>query len=546
MLMAAASHLGLSLMMRSLIALLWAGAAADLASRARARISDVFDERRARLLNGAIGETVSARQLLALTRLLGDNFIPTSSKEEMGSAKGMCRVNETRPYDFRFDHGLHCNIVDEWFFAVGSHLPTEMGSRVPEMGSPGVVVSFVVALAFQKMFPSACACDYGVDAPRPTAPRLGDAGGRAVDALFAVARGPPGAANFSRAAPASFFWTGDDAVDAAWGFRVPNLSFEGDADLETIRVLAADGDAGIAVNLTLERHGRPFLLQGGDGYVGSPATGNGMGYYSLPELDTSGSVTFDGETSTLRGGLSWMDHQWGTFGIPQHDVLQDALIADLYRQGKMNFNPVNVGFSVPGTENWFGLQVDGVGAFTAYLASSRLWSERGPDVNVTLAFPDGQVLTRDGQRAVNYSYTATRYLEHAGSSFAVDFTFSNRGDATFGLPETFHVASSLRNGDDLMEWSSGGRFLESPALVKNDAGEVIGRGFTEAVGWDRTQLADTVGVALGDARPSDATVGLLTSRPPRVEPVPPTTDVPRHIPDRECYFPLPTDCAPGA
>ena len=287
-------------MMRSLIAVLCAGAAADLASRtrisdvfderdlasrARARISDVFDERRARLLNGAIGETVSARQLLALTRLLGDNFIPTASKEEMGSAKGMCRVNETRPYDFRSDHGLHCNIVDEWFFAVGSHLPTEMGSRVPEMGSPGVVVSFVVALAFQKMFPSACACDYGVDAPRPTAPRLGDAGGRAVDALFAVARGPPGGAtNFSRAAPASFFWTGDDAVDAAWGFRVPNLSFEGDADLETIRVLAADGDAGIAVNLTLERHGRPFLLQGGDGYVGSPATGNGMGYYSLPAV----------------------------------------------------------------------------------------------------------------------------------------------------------------------------------------------------------------------------------------------------------------------
>jgi hypothetical protein len=88
------------------VAVLCACAAADLASRTRARISDVFDERRARLLNGAIGETVSAQQLLALTRLLGDNFIPTASKEEMGSAKGMCRVNETRPYDFRFDHGL--------------------------------------------------------------------------------------------------------------------------------------------------------------------------------------------------------------------------------------------------------------------------------------------------------------------------------------------------------------------------------------------------------------------------------------------------------
>ena len=28
-------------------------------------------------------------------------------------------------------------------------------------------------------------------------------------------------------------------------------------------------------------------------------------------------------------------------------------------------------------------------------------------------------------------------------------------------------------------------------------------------------------------------------------PVPPTTDVPPRIPGDECYFPLPTDCAPG-
>ena len=43
-------------------------------------------------------DEVTAAQLLAVTRLLGDNFIPTE-KGEMGSAKGMCRVNETRPWD---------------------------------------------------------------------------------------------------------------------------------------------------------------------------------------------------------------------------------------------------------------------------------------------------------------------------------------------------------------------------------------------------------------------------------------------------------------
>ena len=529
-------------MMRSLLIAVAAGGAAraDLASRAQKRISDVFDERRARILNDAIGDEVTAAQLLAVTRLLGDNFIPTE-KGEMGSAKGMCRVNETRPWDWRFDHGLHCNIVDEWYFAVGSHLETDSED----------VVSFVVALAFQKPFPTACVCDYGTSAPRPTAPRLTDAGGRFVDVLLAVARGPRGgAANFSRAAPASFYWTGedDDAVEAPWGFRAGGARFEADADLETIRVVASDAAAGVGVDVALSRRGRPFLLQGGTGYVGSPKTGNGMGYYSLPELSTSGSVTFGNATCALAGGgLSWMDHQWGTFGVPQHDVVQDALIADLYGTGKMNFNPVNMGFSVPGTENWFGLQIDGVGAFTAYLASSRLWSERGPDVDVSIAFPDGQVLlSSDGaQRAANYSYTATRYLEREGSYFAVDFTFSNRGSSTSGLPETFRVASALRNGDDLMEWSSGGRFLESPALVTTLAGEVIGRGFTEAVGWDRRQLADTVGVALGEARPSDARVGLLASRPPRTRPVPPTTDVPPRIPGDECYFPLPTDCAPG-
>ena len=121
-------------MMRSLLIAVAAGGAAraDLASRAQKRISDVFDERRARILNDAIGDEVTAAQLLAVTRLLGDNFIPTE-KGEMGSAKGMCRVNETRPWDWRFDHGLHCNIVDEWYFAVGSHLETdsEDASRPP-------------------------------------------------------------------------------------------------------------------------------------------------------------------------------------------------------------------------------------------------------------------------------------------------------------------------------------------------------------------------------------------------------------------------------
>jgi predicted secreted hydrolase len=66
----------------------------------------------------------------------------------------------------------------------------------------------------------------------------------------------------------------------------------------------------ISFNLNLEQKKQPLLFSG-TGLVDMPEGGDSY-YYSLTRLETSGTISKDGKTSSVKG-LSWMDHQWGNF-----------------------------------------------------------------------------------------------------------------------------------------------------------------------------------------------------------------------------------------
>lgn len=57
----------------------------------------------------------------------------------------------------------------------------------------------------------------------------------------------------------------------------------------------------------------PLFLQGLAGYEGTAGKPQTVGYYyySWPQQQTSGTVTIDGTSYVVAGGLTWMDHQWG-------------------------------------------------------------------------------------------------------------------------------------------------------------------------------------------------------------------------------------------
>jgi len=90
-----------------------------------------------------------------------------------------------------------------------------------------------------------------------------------------------------------------------------------------------DGPAGlVAIDLTLTESRAP-LLHGDRGLSQKgPEAGNASYYYSLVQMESQGSVTFDGVTTAVRG-LSWMDHEFGTSALSGDAVGWDWFAATL-------------------------------------------------------------------------------------------------------------------------------------------------------------------------------------------------------------------------
>ena len=98
----------------------------------------------------------------------------------------------------------------------------------------------------------------------------------------------------------------------------------------TVHAALVDADTGTLVSfaLRLTQAGAPFIVWG-SGVMPFPPNPGGLQannyYYSLTNLQASGSITLAGETFAVTG-VTWMDHEYGFFGPPGSTVkwfLQD-------------------------------------------------------------------------------------------------------------------------------------------------------------------------------------------------------------------------------
>ena len=89
------------------------------------------------------------------------------------------------------------------------------------------------------------------------------------------------------------------------------------------------------------------MLQGAAGFVGNPSAGNAQGYYSFVGMHSNGTISAGGRSYHIVGGYSWMDHQFGSIGVPI-DLKDAEEVYALYALAGVNINPVNLGFGVPG------------------------------------------------------------------------------------------------------------------------------------------------------------------------------------------------------
>ncbi len=208
---------------------------------------------------------------------------------------GFARAEGPRPLVFPADHGPHEAYQTEWWYYTGN-LVAETGER------------FGYQLTF---FRRAMTPPDG----RPTADRssewrtaqvymahfaLTDVGGRTHRSFERFSRGAVGLAG-AQAEPFRV-WLED------WEVAGPEIG------RARLRAAARDDAGELALDLALRDLKGP-VLHGERGYSRKgPEPGNASYYYSLPRLETAGTVDTRGKTWAVTG-LSWMDHEFSTSAL---------------------------------------------------------------------------------------------------------------------------------------------------------------------------------------------------------------------------------------
>ncbi|MCU0464911.1 MAG: carotenoid 1,2-hydratase [Anaerolineae bacterium] len=106
----------------------------------------------------------------------------------------------------------------------------------------------------------------------------------------------------------------DDAPDAPYRVFIEDWVIAGDDSTPDRFTIRAESANNFAIDLTLDAL-KPPALQGTGGLSPkSGVVGNASHYYSHSRLETSGTITIDGETFTV-GGLSWKDHEFSTSAL---------------------------------------------------------------------------------------------------------------------------------------------------------------------------------------------------------------------------------------
>ena len=345
---AATAAAAAAMMMMEPAAAAAAAPAQTLASTARDRVQAVVDPQRAAVLLRALDNQTTPVQALAVNRLLGVCGVPEwpSGYGEMGAARGMCRVAEQRPWDFPFDHGLHCNMVDEWFFFVGAFHVND------------TVLGVELMFSFSKLAPDPqCTCEYDTPTRNRTDSkphrqlRTHDPSGRLAEVQFAVIVAPKTLggsavspiAKHIQATPLVQWWRGENS--SVWGFQIGEYSITaGSNSLTELHVVGNDSETGISVDLKLRRTLPPLLQGMGSGYVGDPKDSNGEAYYSLTGLSPHGLIVVGNQTYTLAGeqhGMGWLDHQYGSIGVASNPVVA-ALAWGRYAIANQNVQPASL------------------------------------------------------------------------------------------------------------------------------------------------------------------------------------------------------------
>jgi len=212
-------------------------------------------------------------------------------------AAGYALAEAPRAFEFPADHGPHRAFRNEWWYVTGN-LDDEAGRRY---GYELTLFRFALA-------PTVATADVDGSQWRSREVFVGHFALTDVRAgRFHVAE------RFSRPALGLAGATGPPVRVWLEDWSLAQQQADGAAGARgSWRLHARHG--GIAVDLSLAARRGP-VLNGRDGLSRkSHEPGNASYYYSMPRLETQGTVVVDGDTRRV-SGLSWLDREWGSRGL---------------------------------------------------------------------------------------------------------------------------------------------------------------------------------------------------------------------------------------
>jgi hypothetical protein len=235
--------------------------------------------------------------------------------------------------------------------------------------------------------------------------------------------------------------------------------------------------------------GKEYLAQGASGAMPS-IDGVGTTYYSIPniQIDASASRLRIGEREVrLARGVFWFDHQWGSVGLTRSEVMRAA---------------DNIAPPEPDGWDWFEAQFNGDRQLTVFAPHRREYARRFYDqtgseppaameVRVGGKFMDAAKQTRTTFGTLKVS--AWVRAEHSPCPERYPPTHiwhPNRWEFSFAdLPgdlQSFSMTPIVERGQASF-FANGAQISEGAVRLADRAGNEIGRGFAESVGYVDTR-----------------------------------------------------------
>ena len=237
--------------------------------------------------------------------------------------------------------------------------------------------------------------------------------------------------------------TGDtDVALRDWRMaRVPQAS---DTALSSYVARVASDSAGFAYALNFRATQTPLPQGVGGRSQKGPGPDDQSWYYSEPQLTVAGTLTVDGQVTSVEG-RAWLDHEWSDAFIPAEAVGWD----------------------------WIGMNLDDGGALTAF----RLRRADGSSVYA------GGSFRRAGQAVRNFeadevAFMPGRVWESAATRARYPVAWQVRTPVG-----TFAVAALLDNQELDSRGSTGAVYWEGLSDLHDAGGRKVGRGYLEMTGY---------------------------------------------------------------